>query len=141
MAVQRTLSLIKPDAVKKNVVGKIISRLEEEGLTPVAMKMMHLSRPQAEGFYHVHKERPFFNDLITFMTEGPILAMVLEGENAIERYRAVMGPTNAEEAPKDTIRGQFGTDIERNACHGSDAPETAEFETKYFFSGLETMNR
>ena len=141
MAVQRTLSIIKPDAVAKNAIGRIIARLEEEGLRPVAMKMLHLSKPQAEGFYHVHKEKPFFGDLVTFMTEGPIVVMILEGENAIERYRAVMGATNAKEAAEGTIRNLFGTDIERNAVHGSDAEDTAAFETGYFFAGLDKFNR
>ena len=137
MAVERTFSIIKPDAVKKNAVGKIISRLEEENLFPVAIKMMQLSKPQAQGFYHVHQDKPFFNDLVAFMTEGPVVAMILEGENAIEKYRGVMGATNPENAADGTIRKLFGTNIERNACHGSDAPETAAFETAYFFSNLE----
>lgn len=141
MAVQRTLSIIKPDAVSKNAIGKIISRLEEENLRPIAMKMLHLSKSQAEGFYHVHTDKPFFGDLIKFMTEGPVVAMVLEGENAIDRYREVMGATNAEEAAEGTLRNLFGTNIERNAVHGSDAEDTAAFETSYFFSGLEKLKR
>ena len=141
MAVERTFSILKPDAVAKNVVGQIIAVLEKEGLRPVAMKMLHLSPAQAEGFYHVHKEKGFFKDLIKFMTEGPIVAMILEGENAIERYRKVMGATNPEKAEAGTLRKLFGTNIERNASHGSDAPETAKFEMNYFFNGLETFRR
>jgi nucleoside-diphosphate kinase len=134
---QRTFALIKPDAVAAGHQGPIVSRIQESGLRVVALKSLHLSKTQAEGFYHVHKERPFFGDLVAFMTEGPIVAMVLEGEDAIKRWRDLMGPTNAEEAPKDTLRGQFGTNIERNATHGSDAEDTAAFERGYFFSGLE----
>lgn len=141
MAAERTFSIIKPDAVAKNAIGEIIAALEKEGLKPVAMKMLHLSPRQAEGFYHVHKEKPFFPDLIKFMTEGPIVAMVLEGESAIERYRKVMGATNPEKADAGTLRKRFGTNIERNACHGSDAPDTAKFEIGYFFSGLEQQKR
>ena len=138
---ERTFSIIKPDAVAKNSIGGILSVLEKEGLRPVAMKMLHLSTEQAKGFYHVHKERPFFNDLVKFMTEGPIVAMVLEGDNAIEKYRKVMGATNPEKAEAGTIRKLFGTNIERNASHGSDAPDTAKFEIGYFFSGLEQYKR
>jgi len=134
---QRTFAVIKPDAVAAGHQGKIISAIQESGLTLVAIKTLHLSDSQAKGFYHVHKERPFFADLVKFMTEGPIVAMVLEGEDAIKRWRDLMGPTNASEAPKDTLRGQFGTNIERNATHGSDAEDTAAFEIGYFFSGLE----
>lgn len=134
---QRTFAVIKPDAVSAGNQGAILARIQKEGLRVVALKAIRLSKSQAEGFYHVHKERPFFGDLVSFMTEGPIVAMVLEGENAIQRWRDLMGPTNAEEAPKDTLRGEFGTNIERNATHGSDAPETAAFEVGYFFSGLE----
>jgi nucleoside-diphosphate kinase len=134
---QRTLALVKPDAFAAGHAGKIMAEILESGLTVVAAKTLHLSERQAQGFYHVHAERPFFGDLVSFMTEGPILAMVLEGENAITRWRDLMGPTDATKAPKDTIRGMFGTNIERNATHGSDAPETAAFEVGYFFSGLE----
>ena len=134
---ERTFAVIKPDAVAAGNQGPIISRIQEEGLKVVALKTLHLSKNQAEGFYHVHKERPFFGDLVTFMTEGPIVAMVLEGDGAIKKWRDIMGPTNAEEAPKNTLRGQFGTNIERNATHGSDAPETAAFEIGFFFNGLE----
>lgn len=134
---QRTFAAIKPDAVAAGHQGQIISAIQESGLKVVAMKSLHLSQVQAKGFYHVHAERPFFGDLVTFMTEGPIVALVLEGDDAIKRWRDLMGPTNAKEAPKTTLRGQFGTDIERNATHGSDAEDTAAFEIGYFFSGLE----
>jgi nucleoside-diphosphate kinase len=134
---QRTFAVIKPDAVAAGHQGKIIAAIQESGLRVVALKSLHLSEGQAKGFYHVHAQRPFFADLVRFMTEGPIVAMVLEGDNAIKRWRDLMGPTNAKEAPKDTLRGQFGTDIERNATHGSDAEDTAAFEIGYFFSGLE----
>lgn len=134
---QRTFAVIKPDAFAAGHQGKIIAAIQESGLRVVALKTLHLSEAQAKGFYHVHKERPFFGDLVKFMTEGPILAMVLEGDNAIKRWRDLMGPTNAKDAPKDTMRGQFGTDIERNATHGSDAEDTAAFEIGYFFNGLE----
>jgi nucleoside-diphosphate kinase len=134
---QRTFAVIKPDAVAAGHQGAIISRIQESGLKVLAAKTIRLSEEQARGFYHVHAERPFFNDLVAFMTEGPIVAMVLEGEDGIKRWRDLMGPTNAEEAPKGTLRGDFGTNIERNATHGSDAVETAAFEVGYFFSGLE----
>ena len=134
---QRTFAVIKPDAVAAGHQGKIIAAIQESGLRVVALKSLHLSDVQAKGFYHVHAQRPFFADLVRFMTEGPIVAMVLEGDDAIKRWRDLMGPTNAKEAPKDTLRGQFGTDIERNATHGSDAEDTAAFEIGYFFSGLE----
>lgn len=136
---ERTLALIKPDAFAAGHTGKIVDHILESGLTVVGAKTLHLSRAQAEGFYHVHKERPFFKDLVSFMTEGRIVAMVLEGENAIARWRDLMGPTDAAKAPKDTIRGKFGSNIERNATHGSDAPETAAFEVGFFFSGLELV--
>jgi nucleoside-diphosphate kinase len=134
---QRTFAVIKPDAVAAGHQGKIIAAIQESGLRVVALKSLHLSEGQAKGFYHVHAQRPFFADLVRFMTEGPIVAMVLEGDNAIKRWRDLMGPTNAKEAPKDTLRGQFGTDIERNATHGSDAEDTAAFEIGFFFNGLE----
>ncbi len=134
---QRTLGIIKPDAVKKNVVGKIISIIEENGIKIKAMKMVKLTKKQAEGFYYVHKDKPFFNDLIKFMTSGPVVLMLLEGENVIEKWRKLMGVTDPAKADEGTIRKLFGTDIEKNAVHGSDAPETAEFETKYFFNALE----
>ncbi len=134
---ERTLALIKPDATARNLHGAILARIQEAGLRVVALKTLRLSPEQARGFYHVHRERPFFEDLVRFMTEGPIVAMVLEADGAIARWRDLMGPTDAAKAPKGTIRGDFGTDIERNACHGSDAPETAAFEVGFFFSGLE----
>ena len=137
MAVERTFAIIKPDAVAKKVAGQIIARIEENGLTVVAMKKMQLSEQGAQGFYAVHKERPFFGELVTFMTSGPVVAMILEGEGAIKQWRDLMGPTNSNEAPADTMRGDFGTDIERNATHGSDAPETAKLETSYFFNANE----
>lgn len=141
MAVERTFSILKPDAVAKNAIGDIIAILEKEGLRPIAMKMLHLSPAQAEGFYYVHREKGFFKDLIKFMTEAPVVAMILEGDNAIERYRKVMGATNPEKAEAGTLRKRFGTNIERNATHGSDAPDTARFEMNYFFNGLETFSR
>jgi len=136
---QRTLALIKPDAYAAGHQGAIIARIQESGLRVVSLKVLHLTRAQAEGFYHVHKERPFFGDLCTFMTEGRIVAMVLEGDDAIKRWRDLMGPTDATKAEKGTIRGDFGTSIERNASHGSDAEDTAAFETAYYFAGLELV--
>ena len=137
MAVERTFAIIKPDAVAKRVAGQIIARIEENGLEVVAMKKMQLSEQGAQGFYAVHKERPFFGELVTFMTSGPVVAMILEGEGAIKKWRDLMGPTNSNEAPAGTMRGDFGTDIEQNATHGSDAPETAKLETSYFFNASE----
>ncbi|MEZ4332826.1 MAG: nucleoside-diphosphate kinase [Myxococcota bacterium] len=137
MAVERTFAIIKPDAVEKKVVGRILSRIEESGLEIVAMKKMHLSEQGARGFYAVHKARPFFADLVRFMTSGPVVALVLEGEGAIKKWRDLMGPTNSQQAPKGTLRGDFGTDVERNATHGSDAPETARLEISYFFNASE----
>jgi len=134
---QRTLGIIKPDAVKKNVIGKIISIIEENGIKIKAMKMVKLTEEQAKGFYYVHKDKPFFNDLIKFMTSGPVVLMLLEGENVIEKWRKLMGATDPEKADEGTIRKLYGTDIEKNAVHGSDAVETAEYETKYFFNALE----
>ncbi len=136
---ERTLSIIKPDAVKKNVVGEIISRFEKNGLRIAAMKKIHLSKDEAKGFYIVHKERPFYDSLTDFMSEGPIVVLVLEGENAIAKNREIMGATNPANAAPGTIRKDFADDIERNAVHGSDAPETAEFEMPYFFSALEIL--
>lgn len=134
---ERTLSLIKPDGVQKKLTGEIIKRFENEGITIVAMKKVHLTQKQAEGFYAVHRERPFFNSLTKFMTSGPIIAMVLEGENVIAKNRKLMGATNYKEAEEGTIRREFATDIEKNVVHGSDAPETAAFEIAYFFNNLE----
>jgi nucleoside-diphosphate kinase len=137
MATERTLSIVKPDAVARQAVGDIVAMLEKGGLRVVAGKTIRLSFAQAAAFYHVHRERPFFQDLVSFMTSGPVFVQVLEGEGAIAKNRELMGPTDSKKAPPGTIRGRFGTDIERNACHGSDAPETAAFEIGYFFSGLE----
>ena len=134
---QRTLALVKPDAFAAGHQGAIVAKIQESGLSVVGIKALHLTRAQAEGFYHVHKARPFFGDLCKFMTEGKILALVLEGDDAIARWRTLMGPTDSTKAGKDTIRGQFGKDIERNATHGSDATDTAAFEIGYFFAGLE----
>ncbi len=133
MSVERTLSIIKPDAVAKNVIGKIYSRFEKAGLKIVAAKMAHLSREEAEGFYAVHRERPFFNDLVEFMTSGPVMIQALEGESAIAMNRELMGATNPAEADAGTIRADFAESIEANAVHGSDAPETAATEIAYFF--------
>jgi nucleoside-diphosphate kinase len=135
--VERTLSIIKPDGVQKNVVGKILDRFESAGLRIVAMKRTTLTRAQAEGFYAVHKERPFFKDLCSFMSSGPVVISVLEGEGAIKKNRDLMGPTNPKEAPKGTIRGDFAQSIDANTVHGSDAPETAAFEVRYFFNCFE----
>ena len=137
MAVERTLSIIKPDAVAKNVIGEIYARFERSGLKIVAARMMWLSRQDAEGFYAVHKERPFFKDLVEFMISGPVMVQVLEGDNAIAKNRELMGATDSKKAAAGTIRQKFGTDIERNAVHGSDAPDTARFEIGFFFSGAE----
>ena len=134
---QRTLALVKPDAFAAGHAGAILAKIQESGLTIVATKTLHLTRRQAEGFYYVHAERPFFSSLCTFMSEGKIVAICVEGEDAIKRWRDLMGPTDATKAGKDTIRGQFGTSIERNATHGSDAEATAAFEVGYFFAGLE----
>ncbi len=134
---QRTFAIIKPDAVTSGHQGGILSKIQEAGLRVVALKSIRLSQAQAEGFYDVHRARPFFGSLVTFMTEGPVVAMVLEGDDAIKKWRDLMGPTDATKAPKNTLRGTYGTSIERNATHGSDAPETAAYEMGFFFSGLE----
>ncbi len=138
---ERTLSIIKPDGVAKNIIGEVIKRFEADGITIAAMKMIHLTKKQAQGFYAVHKERPFFDSLTDFMTSGPIVVMVLEGENVIARNRKLMGATNFKEAEEGTIRRDFATDIEKNVVHGSDAPETAAFEIGYFFNDLEIHSR
>jgi nucleoside-diphosphate kinase len=134
MAVERTFSIVKPDAVAKNVIGEIYSRFEKNGLKVIASKMLHLTQAQAEGFYAVHKERPFYNDLVAFMITGPVMVQVLEGENAILKNRELMGATNPAEAEAGTIRADFADSIDKNAVHGSDAPETAEQEIAFFFS-------
>ncbi|WP_018649004.1 MULTISPECIES: nucleoside-diphosphate kinase [unclassified Thioalkalivibrio] len=133
MAAERTLSIIKPDAVSKNVIGEIYSRFEKAGLQVVAARMIQLSREQAEGFYDVHKERPFFNDLVEFMISGPVMVQVLEGEGAIAKNREIMGATNPKDAAPGTIRADFATSIDENAVHGSDAAETAAREIEFFF--------
>jgi len=133
MAIEQTLSIIKPDAVAKNVIGKIYSRFEENGLKIVQAKMAHLSKEEAEGFYAVHKERPFFNDLVTFMTSGPVMIQALEGDNAVLKNRELMGATNPQEAEPGTIRADFAESIDANAVHGSDSLENAKIEIKYFF--------
>ncbi len=133
MSVERTLSIIKPDAVAKNVIGEIYSRFEKAGLKIVAARMQHLSRAEAEGFYAVHRQRPFFNDLVEFMTSGPVMIQALEGENAIALNRQLMGATNPAEAGAGTIRADFADSIEANAVHGSDGPDTARTEITYFF--------
>jgi nucleoside-diphosphate kinase len=137
MAIERTLSIIKPDGLEKGVMGEIIARFEEAGLKPVAARMQHLSQREAEGFYAVHKARPFFRDLVTFMTSGPVLLMVLEGENAVARNREIMGATNPANAAPGTIRKDFATDVEKNTVHGSDSPDTAKVEIAYFFRETE----
>ncbi len=141
MAVERTLSIVKPDAVSKNLIGEIYKRFEGAGLQIVAARMLHLTREQAEGFYAVHRERPFFNALVEFMTSGPVMVQVLEGENAIDRNREVMGATNPQEAEPGTIRADFATTIDANAVHGSDAPETARTEIAFFFSDEDVCPR
>ena len=141
MAVQRTLTIIKPDAVAKGVSGQIIARFEQEGLKVLAAKLIHLSLAQAGGFYIVHKERPFYASLCAFMTQGPCLPMVLAGENAIQRWRDLMGATDFTKAAEGTIRRAFASSIEANAVHGSDSPESAAFEIPYFFSTLELCPR
>jgi nucleoside-diphosphate kinase len=137
---ENTLAIIKPDGVARNLVGEIIRRIENNGLRIKALKMAHLSRKQAEGFYAVHKERPFFASLTSFMSEGPVVLMILSGDNAIRRWRDLMGATDPAKAAEGTIRKDFGQSIERNTTHGSDAPETASFETAYFFSRVEACN-
>jgi nucleoside-diphosphate kinase len=140
MAIERTLSIIKPDATAiPGAAGEILRRFEKAGLTIVAMKKIQLSEQLARGFYAVHKQRPFFADLVKFMTSGPVVVSVLEGENAVRAHRDLLGPTNSKEAPKGTIRGDFGADIERNAAHGSDAPATAKIEISYFFGAAEIL--
>ena len=141
MAIERTLSIIKPDAVGKNHIGEIYARFEKAGLRIVAAKMLHLTREQAEGFYAVHRERPFFNDLVEFMISGPVMVQVLEGENAIAKNREIMGATNPKEAAPGTIRADFASSIDENAVPGSDAPETAAQEIAYFFSQIEIHPR
>ena len=141
MAVERTLSIIKPDAVAKNVIGEIYARFEKAGLRVVAARMVHLSRSDAEGFYAVHRGRPFFEDLVQFMSSGPVMIQVLEGENAIQRNRDLMGATDPRKAAAGTIRADFAQSIDANAVHGSDAPETARDEVAYFFPQHQVYSR
>lgn len=136
---ERTLSIIKPDGVSRGLMGEVIKRFEQNGIKIVAMKMIQMTKAQAEGFYAVHKERPFFTSLTDFMVSGPAVVMVLEGENVIAKNRELMGATNYKEADPGTIRADFATDIEKNVVHGSDAPETAAFEINYFFNALEVV--
>ncbi|GGD15121.1 nucleoside-diphosphate kinase [Pyruvatibacter mobilis] len=139
MALERTFSIVKPDATKRNITGKVIDRLESAGLRVIASKRIHMTKEQAEGFYAVHKERPFFGELVSFMTSGPVIVQVLEGENAIAKNREVMGATNPADAAPGTIRADFAESIEANSVHGSDAPETAAEEIKFFFSDDEIV--
>jgi len=141
MAIERTLSIVKPDAVAKNVIGKILSRFEGGGLKIVAARMMQLSRAEAEAFYGVHRERPFFKDLVEFMISGPIMVQVLEGENAIAKNRELMGATDPKKAAPGTIRADFADSIDANAVHGSDAPETARSEVAFFFPSMNIHSR
>jgi nucleoside-diphosphate kinase len=137
---ERTLSIIKPDGVSRNLIGEVIKRLEATGLNIIAMKLIYMTKAKAEGFYEVHRQRPFFENLTDFMSSGPCVVMILEGENAIIRYRELMGATNYKDAAEGTIRREFATDIEKNVVHGSDAPETAAFEIGYFFNAFEIVS-
>jgi nucleoside-diphosphate kinase len=141
MALERTLSIIKPDAVQKNVIGQILARFEKAGLRVVAARMMHLSRTEAEGFYAVHRQRPFFRDLVDFMISGPVLVQVLEGDNAIAKNRELMGATDPKKAEKGTLRADFAESIDANAVHGSDSMENARTEVAYFFPACEVFSR
>lgn len=136
---EKTLSIIKPDGVARNLVGKVIDRFESNGITIAAMKMIHMTKAQAEGFYAVHRERPFFESLTTFMSSGPCIVMVLTGNDVIQKNRLIMGATNYKEAAEGTLRRDFATDIEKNVVHGSDSPESAAFEIGYFFSSFEIV--
>ncbi len=138
--IQETLAIIKPDGVARNLIGEVTRRIESNGLRIKAMKMVHLSKKEAEGFYAVHKERPFFESLTRFMSEGPVVLMILSGESAVQVWRDLMGATDPAQAATGTIRREFGLSIERNTTHGSDAPETAAFETSYFFGKMEACN-
>ena len=137
MAIERTFSIIKPDGVEKGIIGRVISRFETAGLKPIAIKLKQLSKSEAEGFYAIHKARPFFGSLVEFMTSGPVVLMVLEGEDAVAKNREIMGATDPKKAADGTLRKDFATDIEKNTVHGSDAPETAAYEIGYFFNALE----
>jgi nucleoside-diphosphate kinase len=136
---ERTLSIIKPDGVGRGLIGEVVKRLEANNIRIIAMKMLHLTKAQAQGFYAVHKERPFFSSLTDFMTSGPVVVMVLEGEDVIAKYRELMGATNNKEAAEGTIRCDFATDIEKNVVHGSDSPESADFEINYYFNSFEII--
>ncbi len=140
MAKERTLAIIKPDAVQKGVIGEVMNRIEAHELKIVAIKMLQLDTARAKGFYAVHKDKPFFAPLVEFMTSGPVVAMALEGEGAIAKWREVMGPTDSAKAPEGAIRGDYGTDIQSNAVHGSDATDTAKFEVSYFFEPHEIVS-
>ena len=137
MSIERTFGIVKPDAVEKNAVGGVVDMVEKAGLKIVGLRLVKIADAQARAFYAVHKERPFFPDLVKFMTSGPAVVMAIEGENAIARYREVMGPTDSKKAPAGTIRNKYGTNIERNAVHGSDGPDTAKVELAFFFAGLD----
>jgi nucleoside-diphosphate kinase len=137
MATERTLSIIKPDGVEKGIIGRVVSRFESQGLKPIALRMKLLSKTEAEGFYAVHKARPFFNDLVKFMTSGPVVLMVLEGEGAVAKNREIMGATDPKKAADGTIRKDFATDIEKNTVHGSDSVENAKVEVSYFFPEID----
>jgi nucleoside-diphosphate kinase len=139
-SMEKTLAIVKPDGVARGVIGEVIKRIEANGLKIVAMKLIQMTKAQAQGFYAVHKERPFFDSLTDFMTSGPVVVMILAGDNAIKNWRDMMGATNFEEAAEGTIRREFATDIEKNVVHGSDAPETAAFETGYFFNAFEQVS-
>ncbi len=140
MEVQKTLSIVKPDGVEKNFLGEVLNRFESKGIKIIALKMIRMSKTQAEGFYHIHRERPFFSSLIDFMSSGPCVVMVLRGENVIARVRAIMGSTNPEDAEPGTIRKDLASGIEKNIVHGSDSPESADYEIGYFFNQFEIMN-
>ena len=137
MSIERTFGIVKPDAVERRAIGGVIDMIEGAGLKIIGLKYVRLTEAQAQGFYAVHKERPFFKDLVRFMTSGPAVVMTIEGENAIARYRELMGPTDSRKAAPGTIRQRYGTDIEKNAVHGSDGPETARNEIAFFFTGVE----
>jgi len=137
MAIERTFGIVKPDAVEKRAIGGVIQMIEAAGLTVIALRLVKLTEGQAQAFYAVHKERPFFNDLVRFMSSGPAVVMAIEGDNAVARYREVMGPTDSRKAPAGTIRQKYGADIEKNAVHGSDGPDTAKGELAFFFTGVD----
>lgn len=137
MAIERTFGIVKPDAVEKRAIGGVIQMIEGAGLKVIALRLVKLTEGQAQAFYAVHRERPFFKDLVRFMTSGPAVVMAIEGENAVARYREVMGPTDSRKAPEGTIRQRYGTDIEKNAVHGSDGPDTAKQELAFFFTGVD----